>query len=116
MYRRSMSRKKTKSEDPRLSVCLAIRISPEEKKDLDKVSAAVCRSSSDYARQAIKFAIARQRDIGDVEQMTKASDFQGMFRDDTFKTVAADILGALRSEIGKQFKTGRLDNVHIGKS
>jgi predicted transcriptional regulator len=111
-----MPRKKTKSEDPRLSVCLAIRIFPEEKKDLDKFSAAVCRSSSDYARQAIKFAIARQRDIGNVEQMTRASDFQGMFGDDTFKTVAADILGALRSEVIEKFENRRLDKVQCAKS
>ena len=116
MNNRSMPKKKLKTADNKLSFCLAIRISPDERKDLDKAAAAVGRTASDYARQAVKFAIARQRDIGDVEQMTKASDFQGMFRDDTFKTVASDILGALRSEIGKQFKTGRLDNVHAEKS
>lgn len=98
-----------------LSSTLTVRLSPSELKDLKKASNLAERSTSDYARQAIKLAVSRQRDIKEIEKITKASDFEGIFQDDNFKILASDLLGAIREETKKQLK-GKLDNVQAGKS
>lgn len=95
-----------------LTRTLTVRLSLHELQDLKKASNLAGRTSSDYARQAIKFAMSRQSDIKEVERITKTSDFEAIFKDENFKILASDLLGAIREEAKKQLK-GKLDNVRV---